>query len=251
VADITMSDGIPVHVRTHGPPARRQIVLTHGFASSSEESWVASGFVDALTAAGWRVVTWDMRGHGRSGRPVSADAYGDDRLAADLAHVVGAAASRSVLVGYSMGAAVTLHALAAGLRPTAAVIGAAAPAVLRWTADDEEQRRAAVDALRAGRADSDVLREWIDGLEATGASRLALAALLESHRPVVRDFSGITLPVTVVAGRDDGMAADPIELADRLPDARAVELAGDHLAVMLSEEFCDLVVETASRAASP
>ena len=48
-----------------GPP----VVLVHGFASSVQGNWRAPGIIDALVAAGRRVVALDCRGHGASGGP--------------------------------------------------------------------------------------------------------------------------------------------------------------------------------------
>ena len=84
-------------------------MLHHGFVANADANWVATGVVEALLAAGRRVVAPDARGHGRSEKPHDPARYGEQRMARDLAvlfDLIGA--PRVDLVGYSMGAVVSL-----------------------------------------------------------------------------------------------------------------------------------------------
>ena len=77
----------------------RAVVLIHGWPLSSE-SWAAQ--VPALTAAGYRVVTYDRRGFGRSDKPKLG--YGYDTFTEDLRAVMTALdVTDATLVGFSMG----------------------------------------------------------------------------------------------------------------------------------------------------
>ena len=77
----------------------RPIVLIHGWPLSGE-SWKAQ--VPALQEAGYRVVTYDRRGFGRSDKPKTGYSY--DRLTDDLRAVLEALDLDDVtLVGFSMG----------------------------------------------------------------------------------------------------------------------------------------------------
>lgn len=89
---------VHLHVDDHGGSGR-PVVLIHGWPLSGA-SWAHQ--VPALTAAGYRVVTYDRRGFGDSDKP--ALGYGYDTLAEDLAAVLDTLDLRDVtLVGFSMG----------------------------------------------------------------------------------------------------------------------------------------------------
>ena len=86
-----------------GPP----VVLVHGFASSVQGNWRAPGIIDALDAAGRRVVAIDCRGHGESAKPHDPEAYSGSRMPDDvIAAMDREAIDRADLIGYSMGGAI-------------------------------------------------------------------------------------------------------------------------------------------------
>jgi pimeloyl-ACP methyl ester carboxylesterase len=78
-----------------------------------------------------------------------------------------------------------------------------------------------------------------------GADLPALAGLFAHHRPVVHDWASITVPITVVAGIDDTVAAPPEAVASRLAAADVVRIPGDHITAPTTNEFIDLVVAVA------
>ncbi len=89
---------VDLHVDDTGGTGR-PVVLIHGWPLSGE-SWKHQ--VPALAAAGYRVITYDRRGFGRSDKPVTG--YGYDTLAADLQAILTTLDLRDVtLVGFSMG----------------------------------------------------------------------------------------------------------------------------------------------------
>ena len=80
------------------------VVLTHGFGATAE-TWRHQ--VPALVDAGCRVLTWDLRAHGRSGSPDEAITL--HTLAADLAAVVRAAGGPAHALGHSAGGVITMQ----------------------------------------------------------------------------------------------------------------------------------------------
>jgi pimeloyl-ACP methyl ester carboxylesterase len=102
MSEITAHHGIfrdtNLHVDDHGGSGR-PVVLIHGWPLSGE-SW--KGQIDALTGAGYRVITYDRRGFGRSDKPHSG--YNYDALTEDLHTLITELDLQDVtLVGFSMG----------------------------------------------------------------------------------------------------------------------------------------------------
>jgi pimeloyl-ACP methyl ester carboxylesterase len=239
-------DGVSLHVEVAGSEGAPTVVLVHGLAASVELGWRATGVLDRLADAGLRTVAYDARGHGASDKPVDPQHYGDDRLARDLAAVAAAYGGPDPIVaGYSMGSTTVLFALARGLVARGAVIGATPTAVLTWSASDEAQCTTAVAVLEGREEPDAALQWWTTFLDASGNDRGALAALLRRHRPVIEDWSRITTPIVVAAGIADTSAAPLAELVARLPQARPLELPGDHITAAAAPELTDTIAEIA------
>jgi pimeloyl-ACP methyl ester carboxylesterase len=110
---VVTEDGIALHVevdegsvaanarRRRSDPPRPTVVLSHGYTLSLR-SWVLQR--RALVNAGYRVVLWDQRSHGRSD-VAPAESCTVDRIGADLAAVIARTCPDGpvVLVGHSMG----------------------------------------------------------------------------------------------------------------------------------------------------
>ena len=99
------SAGVPIHYLDSGPVGDGlPVVFVHGFMGSTRE-WRA---IRKELADRCRTVALDCRGHGRSGKPHGADAYGLDMVddVARLMDHLGMETAR--VVGYSMGAEISL-----------------------------------------------------------------------------------------------------------------------------------------------
>ena len=98
-------DGTRLHAEVFGPPDGYPIVLTHGITCAIR-AW-AHQIADL--AGDYRVIAFDHRGHGRSGRPRfdgRRRGYSLKMLAADLDSVLEATLApreRAVIAGHSMG----------------------------------------------------------------------------------------------------------------------------------------------------
>ncbi|TKC87301.1 alpha/beta hydrolase [Trinickia terrae] len=104
-------NGIRMHYVEKG--AGPLVLLCHGWP----ESWyVWRAQIDALAAAGYRVVAPDQRGYGLTDAPQAVEAYDILNLVGDLVGLVKALGEeRAILIGHDWGAAVAAY--AALLRP--------------------------------------------------------------------------------------------------------------------------------------
>ncbi|MBW9055543.1 alpha/beta hydrolase [Rhizobium mesosinicum] len=104
-------DGVEIAVQESGDPAGPAIVFIHGLLGS-HLNWDMQ--VASPKLQHYRLISYDMRGHGLSGKPDDAEAYRDGRRwADDLAAVLKATgAKKPVLVGWSLGGVVISNYLA-------------------------------------------------------------------------------------------------------------------------------------------
>jgi pimeloyl-ACP methyl ester carboxylesterase len=95
------TNGVALHVVLAGPKDGPPVILLHGFP----EFWYGWRHqIDALAAAGLRLIIPDQRGYNLSDRPADAAAYNLDRLADDVIALADyAGAQRIRLVGHDWG----------------------------------------------------------------------------------------------------------------------------------------------------
>src|SRR5580658_9305554 len=78
-------DGLTIRAQVWGSPTGPEILFIHGF-SQSYLSWIKQTNSD-LTKT-FRIVTYDLRGHGGSDKPLDAKYYQNDKAWADEVEAV-------------------------------------------------------------------------------------------------------------------------------------------------------------------
>jgi non-heme chloroperoxidase len=93
-------DGLTISAQEWGNPAGPEILFIHGF-SQSHMSWMRQ--VDSDLAKEFRIVTYDLRGHGNSDKPLEAARYRDSKAWGDEVQAVidAAGLKHPVVVGWS------------------------------------------------------------------------------------------------------------------------------------------------------
>lgn len=101
----TTRDGVRIAIQEYGDPKGAEIVLIHGLLGSHLD-WIKQVNDPALRR--YRLITYDLRGHGLSGKPAGAAFYSQGKRWGDELQSVIAAKGlrRPTLVGWSLGGAV-------------------------------------------------------------------------------------------------------------------------------------------------
>jgi pimeloyl-ACP methyl ester carboxylesterase len=227
------------------------VVLHHGFVANAEANWIATGVVDALVAAGRRVIAPDARGHGHSEKPHDPARYGEQLMAEDLRVLLDRIGARTVdLVGYSMGAIVALILSSRDRRVRRLVVGGVGSGVIECGGVD---RRAVSNEaiIRALSADADdpasidnpeaaAFRALADALHADRIALVAQARSVYKGGVALDRISALTL---ILAGDEDPMAVRPEVLAEAIPNAVLQTLAGNHIEALVDPRFARSIVE--------
>jgi pimeloyl-ACP methyl ester carboxylesterase len=244
-----LSDGVSLAYDVFG--AGRPILLIHGFASNVEINWVSTGWVETLVGAGYRVIAFDNRGHGKSQKLYDPNLYFAHEMAADAARLLDhLGIERLPVIGYSMGARIAAFlALAAPQRVSCAVFGGMGLNLVTGLADSE----AIISALTAetlAEVTDKAGRQFRIFAEHSRADRAALAAcMINSREPMPEaEVRRIETPILVAVGSDDEMAGPAEALAALLPHGEAFTIARrDHMRATGDAAFKDAALAFLAR----
>ena len=257
MARVRASDGIELEAEAHG--AGTLVLFSCGYCTTRENFRPQ---VEALVAAGARVVLWDYRGHGESDAPEDPAAYSFDQVLDDMVRVLDWAspgpATPAVLAGFSFGGLASLHlALRSPSRVRALALLDTGPgfknpeAQAGWLAQVERtaqilEQKGFEGFLASRGADTAVGRRR----GSAAAQRAALAIAGQRVHGVAcfgRRIAGpapgcidqlerIGCPALVLVGEQDAAYLRAAEvMAGRLPDARRAVIAGAGHVVTLEE----------------
>jgi pimeloyl-ACP methyl ester carboxylesterase len=210
-------------------------LLIHGFASNHRVNWVSTSWVRDLLAAGRRVIAFDDRGHGESGKPHDPAAYRLSTMAEDARRLLDHLSVESTgVVGYSLGSwiAAKLAILHSG-RISSLALGGVGDALVRRELFGEPD--ALVSALRAPSLDAvsdDRGRAYRVFADQTRSDREALVACIIGARERFSpdDLRKINVPVLIAVGSEDKDAGSAERLAALMPRGEAFVIPGrDHM----------------------
>ncbi|GAA2334595.1 alpha/beta fold hydrolase [Streptomyces kunmingensis] len=243
-------DGIRIAYEVYDGGSRLPLVLLHhGFIASGRTNWEMPGIVDALTRTGRRVATIDARGHGSSDKPHDPALYGEARMARDVMALIDLLDEPVYdLVGYSMGAIVTLLTAGRDRRVRRLVVGGVGAGVVECGGVDTRVigGQALQHALRTddpGSVTDPTAAGFRAFVDAVGGDRPALAAQAAAAHAEPIALQAISVPALVIAGREDPLAVRPETLATALPRGTLRLVDGDHLGALRDPEFTSGLVE--------
>jgi pimeloyl-ACP methyl ester carboxylesterase len=237
-------NGIHINYEEHGTPSGAPILLTHAFAATLQ-MWNPQ--FEALHE--YRVIGWDMRGHGGTDSPPTQDGYSEKLTVEDMAALLRhLGVEKAVIGGLSLGGylslefqlhhpemvrALVLCNTGPGYRKDAARAG--------WNdfsigyAKRFEER--GLDGLGRG-IEIDATREYQRSSE--GLAYAARGILTQRDANVMEHLEQIDVPTLIVLGADDERyKAGGDYMASKIPNARKVviEKAGHAVNLYQPEAF--------------
>ncbi len=219
------SDGVEIAYQQWGKGL--PVLLIHGFASNINVNWRDTGWVAALTDAGYRVIAIDNRGHGESEKLYDKARYLAPLMAEDARRLLDhLKIEQAAVMGYSMGARISAFlALHDPARVTCVVFGGMASNLVHGVGGAEAIAQALLAPTLADVTDQ-AARGFRIFADSTKADKLALALCILSSRVklTAEALSGIQCPALVVAGELDDVAGSVDGLVAMLPHGRGVTL---------------------------
>ena len=217
--------GVAIHYEVAGEgPA---LILTHGY-SSTGEMW--AGQIAPLSQH-FKVVTWDMRGHGASDYPEDQRAYSEAATVADMAALLDAVGAKDAIVGgLSLGGYMSLAFHRAHPdRTRALLIIDTGPGYKNDQARDGWNANA---IARAERFEADGFGDLSKASaevrlarhrDASGLARAARGMLTQRDARVIESLPGVAVPAIVIVGANDTpfLAASDY-MAAKIPGAKKV-----------------------------
>ena len=198
--------GVGIHYESHGADTGPPILLSHGYGATAR-MW--DGQVAAF-ADRWRLILWDMRGHGQSGDPHDPAAYSQALSVADMAAVLDACGiERAIIGGLSLGGVMSLafH-LAHPERVRALMLFDTVPGFRNPEARRQWNQRA---EARARELEEKGLPASVGGAEtrlgrhrsAQGLAGAARGMLAQYDSSLIDSLPTIAVPTLVLVGAED------------------------------------------------
>ncbi|MBI2526973.1 MAG: alpha/beta fold hydrolase [Candidatus Rokubacteria bacterium] len=213
----------------HGPA----VFLTHGY-SATGRMW--EGQRQALGER-YRIISWDMRGHGQTDSPADPAQYSHALTVADMrALLQHLGQARAVVGGLSLGGTMSLaFRLAHPEMVRALVICDSGPGFRKPAAREEwnqqAQRRAQDLEARGLAALGGRSREMEEAMRhhrsAQGLAHAARGMLAQQDSRIIDSLPGIGVPTLIIVGGEDTPFLAPCEyMAKKIPGARLEVIAG-------------------------
>ncbi|WP_133769930.1 alpha/beta fold hydrolase [Enterovirga rhinocerotis] len=215
-----------------GPGGGDPILLIHGFASTHGVNWVNPNWATTLTRAGYRVVAFDNRGHGRSQKFYEPSDYDTSTMAEDARALLDHLGIwQADVMGYSMGSRITAFlTLEHPERVRSCLLGGLGIHLVEGVGLPP----GIADAMEVPSLDdlTEPTQRMFRAFAETNRQDLkALAACIRGTRQTLSrdDVGAIRVPTLVSVGTNDPIAGSAAELAALIPGAKVLDIPGrDH-----------------------
>lgn len=215
-------DGTRIYYQVKG--SGKAVVLVHGFIVNGE-SWKRTQLYNDLLNAGYQVISFDMRGNGRSDKPHQAEAYEKDAESKDIMGLMDHLKVKEYIAcGYSRGSIIASRLLVLDKRAKAAIIGGMGDGFT----DPEWPRRIMFYKALNGEPVKE-LEGMVKYVKDSGLDQQALC-FLQKEQPSVTPqvWATVKKPVMIICGDKDPDNGSPEKLAKMIPNAQLKIVPGDH-----------------------
>lgn len=221
---------VTIYYEAHGEgPA---LLLSHAYAAT-RLMWDPQV---GPTSERFKIITWDMRGHGGSDSPVDESEYSEDKTVEDMRLILDAeGVSEAVIGGLSLGGYMSFAFYLAHREMTKGLL-----LVDTGPGYRNPEARAGWNKMAHAQADR-YLEQGLAGLppaaevqigaslqrSAEGLAKAARGMLAQSHCRVMDEIESIQIPALVIVGAEDKPFLQATEvMAAKLPNARKLVIEG-------------------------
>ena len=242
-------DGVKIYYEVHG--SGTPLLLTHGYSSTSA-MW--RGQIQALSEH-YKLVLWDMRGHGQSDYPSDPSSYSEALTVADMAvllDMVCGVGETAVVGGLSLGGYMSLAFYRVHPeRVKALLIIDTGPGFRKDAAREIWNKTSRNTGDRLDREGLSVLqsaspeRSQVSHRNASGLAHAARGMLTQRDARVIESLSDVKVPSLVVVGGDDKpFLAASAYMAAKIPGAKKVVIphAGHAVNIDQPQAFIEAVL---------
>ena len=216
------------------------IVFLHGWATSTQMTWVEPGWFELVKEGGRRPLGYDLLGHGEADKPDEVEAYRDLVTPVVDQLPFGVDDGRQIdIVGYSLGARTALDlTLRHPHLVRRLVLSGVGRNLIEGSALGDESDRAGADyrfegLLRSAGEEAAAVLQKVGEAQSARTDRYFTAEQLAT----------VTQPVLLVIGSED-FAGPPEPLAELLPNVEVTILPGvDHFSLPKQFGFIDAALE--------
>jgi pimeloyl-ACP methyl ester carboxylesterase len=249
-------DSAGVRIRYIAEGQGEPVLLIHGFALDLDINWQQPGIVKQL-AGRYRVIAMDNRGHGQSGKPHEAGAYGMEMAEDAIRLMDHLKIGKAHVAGYSLGGRIASILLTEHPdRCLTATVAGAGWVDARATREREDLTVRIAESLEQGKGIGPLVLsltprnvtpptpEQMEALNKSLLARndpLALAAVMRGTGPLQAREAKLRankLPVLVVAGELDPRREDAEALAGITPNSKLAIIPGaNHMTAFARPAF--------------
>jgi pimeloyl-ACP methyl ester carboxylesterase len=229
-------DGTKIYYEVKG--SGQPVVLVHGFIVNGD-SWKKTALYNDLLKAGYKVITFDMRGNGKSDKPHVDAAYANDAEAKDIMGLLTSLKIKKyTVIGYSRGSIITTRLLVLDNRINKAVLGGMGT---DFTNPEWPRRKLFYRALSGDTVAE--LAPVVNYVKKSGLDQQALALMQKEQPSTPKEvIERINQPVLVICGSEDNDNGSAIALARLFKHSTFKTVPGDHNNASKTPEFSAAII---------